>query len=259
MLVNEWGIYVSKLISRRKMIQTSIGMTGGLFAFQSALAAMCGVTPRQTAGPFYPLSKITDNSINDLTIIDGHPAHAKGEVVYLTGTVQDTRCRPVSGVLVEIWTAAASGVTTTRRTRAGWRSIRIFKGGASSYGRGRKVRFKTIVPGAYPNDPTWTRANHVHFKVTRRGYREMVTQMYFTPESFEGDKAAEVARLNDANLILRDLPMKESVIVNFQRISTAAVVGPLLAYRATGPVKVGKLVARAGEKVGDFPINISKR
>jgi protocatechuate 3,4-dioxygenase beta subunit len=40
-------------------------------------------------------------------------------------------------------------------------------------------RFKTIMPGAYPAGPGWTRPPHIHFKVTKQQYYPLTTQMYF--------------------------------------------------------------------------------
>ena len=67
--------------------------------------------------------------------------------------------------------------------------------------------FKTILPGAYPADTDWDRPPHIHFRVLKRGYHELVTQMYFKGEP-----------LNDADKILENVPkqMRGDVIVDFQ-------------------------------------------
>ncbi|MEO6227598.1 MAG: hypothetical protein ABIO61_07050 [Thermomonas sp.] len=54
---------------------------------------------------------------------------------------------------------------------------------------------RTIMPGAYPVTKEWSRPPHVHFKVARRGCRELVTQMYFDGEP-----------LNTIDKILLDVP-----------------------------------------------------
>ena len=41
------------------------------------------------------------------------------------------------------------------------------------------AKFKTIIPGAYPANKRWMRPPHIHFKVSKRGYVEITTQMYF--------------------------------------------------------------------------------
>ena len=40
-------------------------------------------------------------------------------------------------------------------------------------------QFKTIVPGYYPVNEEWLRPPHIHFKVSKLGYSELITQMYF--------------------------------------------------------------------------------
>jgi protocatechuate 3,4-dioxygenase beta subunit len=51
-------------------------------------------------------------------------------------------------------------------------------------------RFKTIKPGSYPvGEGGWVRPPHIHFRVSRRGYHELVTQMYFAGEQLnESDR-----------------------------------------------------------------------
>ncbi|MES2856407.1 MAG: intradiol ring-cleavage dioxygenase, partial [Bdellovibrionota bacterium] len=65
-------------------------------------------TPPQTKGPFYPVRKEIDQN-TDLTIRDGAPRRAKGQVIYVNGQVLGTDCLPVEGALVEIWQACESG------------------------------------------------------------------------------------------------------------------------------------------------------
>ena len=62
--------------------------------------------------------------------------------------------------------------------------------------------FKTIIPGHYPASETWIRPPHIHFKVAKRGFHELITQMYF-----KGNK------YNDSDRILRNLPKTEQALV----------------------------------------------
>lgn len=243
--------------SRRQFLRNTLGLAGGLVAGGTAVAEMCGITPAQTEGPFYPLTFITDDSINDLTIIEGHAKHARGEVVHITGRVLDTSCRPIKGALVEIWQAAESGRYNHPSDTSGLELDPDFQNwGEFVTDDDGRYAFRTIVPGHYPADVGWTRPPHVHYKVTRRGFRELVTQMYFTPESFEGAKVQLVRDLNERDLILKEVPNRESVIVRFDKIDSARTVGPLLAYRSGKLVQVGDLVAPAGAKVGNFDVTL---
>jgi protocatechuate 3,4-dioxygenase beta subunit len=36
-----------------------------------------------------------------------------------------------------------------------------------------------VFPGIYPVGGGWSRPPHIHFKVTKKGYKELTTQMYF--------------------------------------------------------------------------------
>ena len=175
--------------SRRQFLVKSIGLTGGFLAAKMAVAETCGPTPAQTPGPLYPVAKITDNSINDLTFIEGHAKLAKGEVVYITGTVTDESCRPIRDALVEVWQASESGRYDHPSDTSGLQRDPNFQnwGEFVTDVQGHYV-FKTIVPGHYPADADWFRPPHIHYKITKRGYRELVTQMYFTGNSFEGEK-----------------------------------------------------------------------
>src|SRR5690606_41819369 len=53
-----------------------------------------------------------------------------------------------------------------------------------------RYRFTTTRPGAYAVSGEWPRPPHIHFKVARRGYHELTTQMYFA-----GHELSEVDRL----------------------------------------------------------------
>ena len=82
-------------------------------------------------------------------------------------------------------------------------------GKAVSDNEGR-YRFRTIVPGAYPADTGWVRPPHIHFKIARLGYVELITQMYFSGES-----------LNGKDLILQRLKKYDQakVIVEFKPVA----------------------------------------
>ena len=75
--------------------------------------------------------------------------------------------------------------------------------------------FKTIVPGAYKVDGNWSRPPHIHFKIAKRGYHELTTQMYFAGE-----------KLNDDDQILQALSKKEQnlLVVDFVPVAGESVV-----------------------------------
>jgi protocatechuate 3,4-dioxygenase beta subunit len=113
--------------------------------------------------------------------VKGRPGRASGEVIYVQGRVLDTDCRPVAGALVEIWQANRWGRYDHEKDAGNPRPLDPnFQSWAEMLtdAEGR-YRFKTIKPGSYPAEGDWIRPPHIHFKIARRGYHELVTQMYF--------------------------------------------------------------------------------
>lgn len=173
---------------------------------RASAAPMCEATPRQAKGPFYPVVNQPDKD-TDLTSVTGRTGRALGEVVWLEGTVRDGNCNVVSDVLVEIWQACASG----RYNHPNDPNTAALDPDFQYWGRAVTdangyYRFKTILPGAYPADVGWIRPPHIHFRVMKRGYHELITQMYFAGEALNAD-----------DRILNSLSVAEqkSVIVNF--------------------------------------------
>jgi protocatechuate 3,4-dioxygenase beta subunit len=137
----------------------------------------------------------------------GHDNPAEGEVIRVTGRVLDDACRPVEGVLVDLWQADHHGryrhpadpnPAQPDPNFQGW-------GQAVTDAEGRYA-FRTIKPASYPlrflggkaDDSAGYRTPHIHFRVSRRGYAELTTQMYFAGEA-----------LNDADLVLKRVPEAE--------------------------------------------------
>ena len=171
-----------------------------------AFAESCGIlTPRQTQGPFYPVTPISNNQ--DLTRVEGRSARAKGEVVIISGVIQDKNCKPIKNATVEIWQACASGRYNhpSDPNTAPLDPNFKYSGEAITDADG-KYSFRTIIPGAYPAADNWIRPPHVHFKISALGHPGLITQMYF-----EGDA------LNSRDEILQALSPSEqdSVIVKF--------------------------------------------
>lgn len=190
-------------ISRRQLLKTSLVMGGAVLSvpFNSTSAQPASnSTPEQVMGPFYPVMKPVDQDA-DLTVIQGKPGKAKGQVIYVMGRVLDLKGNPVPGAQVEIWQANTFG----RYTHPGDRNATPLDPNFEGYGvlftdAGGRYRFKTIKPGAYPASKAWTRPPHIHFIVTAKTDR-FVTQMYFNGEA-----------LNETDLLLKDTIGKERLI-----------------------------------------------
>jgi protocatechuate 3,4-dioxygenase beta subunit len=191
--------------NRRRFLFSSAALASlatKAFAFDS-----CDITtPTQTSGPFYP-GETNFSMSNDLTQIPGKPGRALGQVIYVRGKVLDHNCRPVVGATVEIWQACATGKYNSSKDPNPAKIDPNFKYWTEAVtDKNGEYLFKTIKPGAYPADEHWDRPPHIHFKVSKLGYKELITQMYFKGEP-----------LNDPDLILREIPQAErgTVIVGF--------------------------------------------
>ncbi len=156
------------------MLQLAMaGVTAG------AATPLLAETPRQIEGPFFP-NRPQPEKDADMTRLAGRAGRAQGEMVDIAGRVVDEAGQPVAGALVDIWQANAAGRYAQERDTnpkpldpdfQGWAQLLTDADG--------RYRVRTIVPGAYPASDTWTRPPHIHFKVARRGFRELITQMYF--------------------------------------------------------------------------------
>lgn len=203
-----------KKISRRTLLASGAGT--GLFiaaacksetpAGSAAAPAGLAPTPREIEGPFYPVVDQADKDA-DLTRIGPGGAIAEGEIVRVEGRVLDQTGAPLAGAVVDIWQANAAGRYAHERDPnpapldpkfQGWAIMTTDENGR--YG------FKTVKPGAYPASDDWWRPPHIHFKVARRGYRELTTQMYFDGEA-----------LNDIDHLLQEHDAKEQASVIAQR------------------------------------------
>lgn len=171
--------------SRRDLLKHTLTASAALIGVSSLAKAQYGAqclngkTPKQPEGPFYPIVDQLDKD-NDLINIRGSQKIAKGQVILVQGVVTDQNCQAVPGVLVEIWQACHTG----KYNHAGDPNPAAldpdfqYWGKAVTNERG-EYRFRTIVPGAYPAGDGWIRPPHIHFKVSKRGYLELITQMYF--------------------------------------------------------------------------------
>lgn len=187
-------------ISRRGLLSAGAGAAAGLVAHKlgaDTVPVPCNeATVAQTEGPYYPTRDQADED-PDLTQVRGRPGRAKGDVIFVRGRVLDEACQPVVGALVEIWQANTWGRYDHEKDAANPRPLDpSFQSWAEMVtDREGRFRFKTIKPGAYPaGDQGWVRPPHIHFRVSRRGFHELVTQMYFEGEA-----------LNEADLIRKEL------------------------------------------------------
>jgi len=159
------------------------GLLGAAFGMVVGPACARSATPDEIEGPFYPVFAQKDRDF-DLTRIEGKQGVARGKVIFIRGQVLDTDGQPVEEAIVDLWQANAEGRYRHPRDGNPAPLDPFFQGWAIvPSGRDGTFRFKTIFPGAYPTSPGWMRPPHIHFKVTKPGYAELVTQMYFSDQA----------------------------------------------------------------------------
>ncbi|MCO4810319.1 MAG: hypothetical protein KC572_01875 [Gammaproteobacteria bacterium] len=184
----------SNKYNRRSIIKAGVGLAASAVPV-TAMSGPAVVTPANPEGPFYPKHEQADKD-TDLTVIEGHTERAQGQVIRVTGQVLDEEGKPVEGALVDIWQANAHGRyhheddPSTAPEDPNFQGWGIVKTDAEG-----RYAFTTIKPGAYKVDESWKRPPHIHYKVSRRGFHEITTQMYF---------AGEV--LNETDRLLQSVP-----------------------------------------------------
>lgn len=219
------------ILTRRNFMKLglqSAAISAATLGANQAFAQACGLTPAQTAGPFYPGEK-NFTADNDLTWVAGK--RALGQVIYIEGVVTDSNCQPVQGANVEIWQACETGKYNNPKDPNPAKLDPNFKYWGETYTDAEgKYIFKTILPGAYPADTDWVRPPHIHFKVSALKHRELVTQLYFAGED-----------LNEKDLILLGIPQAEraKVITKLQPVDPKRNLEP-------------------GTWIGDFNITLRK-
>ena len=168
-----------------------------------AQGASFPVTPPQAEGPFYPVEDQIDKDA-DMTQREGHEQRAEGEIFFLQGRVINTVTgAPISGALVELWQACATGKyqhpddpnpAALDPHFQYWVQVRTDAQG--------HFDVKTIIPGAYPADDDWMRPPHIHVKVHATGFPSLTTQFYFAGHP-----------LNDRDFVLQRLTPEQRVLV----------------------------------------------
>ncbi len=166
----------NKRLSRRGLLSAAAAMlaTG---AAPNARTAALALTPRQSRGPFYPVSLPLDSD-NDLTRIDGHDQAAMGVITDIYGRVLDTSGRPLAGVTVEIWQCDANGRYHHPRDTNASPDVNFQGYGRYTTDASGGYRFRTIRPVPYPG-----RTPHIHFALSGGNVQPLVTQMYLRGEA----------------------------------------------------------------------------
>jgi protocatechuate 3,4-dioxygenase beta subunit len=192
--------------ARRQLLTLGAGLALG----SSSLARdLLTPTPRQSAGPFYPVELPLDDD-NDLTRVRGQQATASGEITDLSGHVRDVNGRPIRDVRIEIWQCDAHGRYRHPRERGAAPIDAAFQG----FGHTRTdalggYRFRTIKPVPYPG-----RTPHIHIAVFASAAGPFVTQLY---------NRAEPGNTDDFLFNRIPVERRHLVLADFRAVSGAEV------------------------------------
>ena len=220
-----------KKFNRRKWLKLGAGGTIGIISLnllgckENTDLEKCVPTQYDTMGPFHPNKDQADKDF-DLTKFNGSVNKPNGELIYVRGKVTDEECMPISGALVMIWHANTHGKYTHEYDTNQIEDDPNFQGwGQMKTNEKGEYSFKTIKPGKYMFDADnddW-RAPHIHFKVARRGYHELITQMYFEEETAlnrDDVFASKLSKLEKEQVIIKSQKAiegleKDASLVNF--------------------------------------------
>ena len=179
------------------------GIIGGTISLFTRSVYALRPTATEIEGPFYPVVAQKDKDF-DLTKIEGQQGVAKGKIIMVQGRILDTDGSAIENATIDLWQANSAGRYRHPHDANQAPLDSNFQGWAIVFsGKNGVFRFKTIYPGSYPASATWTRPPHIHFKVSKNGYIEIVTQMYFPGHELNNtDRLLQRKRKEDSDLMI---------------------------------------------------------
>jgi protocatechuate 3,4-dioxygenase beta subunit len=152
------------------------------------LPAQLRATPQQVLGPYFLANSPRTRRL--------FPKATAGSQVRISGQVLSTDCTPLAGATVHVWLADPKGAYDNQDAQGNPLDIpqsqQLFRGRIVTDADG-KYSFECLRPGNY-FDSGWNlwRPAHLHIKVEKAGYKELVTQLYFdddaqNPHDIPGD------------------------------------------------------------------------
>jgi protocatechuate 3,4-dioxygenase, beta subunit len=164
-------------LNRRRFVTSMALISASGLITAHAKAQMA--TPSDAEGPFYPITPQKDMDA-DLTRVQGKPGIAKGEIIQVTGRVVDTQFNPIEDATIDLWQANSFGKYHHPHDNSAAPIDEHFQGWAIMLsGKNGAFTITTVMPGAYPLGSNNPRTPHIHLKVSKLGYVELLTQMYF--------------------------------------------------------------------------------
>ena len=160
-----------------------------LGAVHDAGVGTCEPTASDVTGPFFRAGAPSRSSLVG--------AEEPGERLEITGIVLDPDCQtPLDGAVIDVWQADAEGRYDTNSADYRLRALLM------SDGEGR-FAFTSVRPGNYPDAGGW-RPAHIHFTISRPGYRSVTTQLYFEGDPYLApNDSCGVCNSDEESLIIR--------------------------------------------------------
>ena len=149
----------------------------------------CILTSDDILGPYY----LAASPVTTQVASPDEP----GTRLFISGTVYSNDCMtPIEGAKIEVWQANAAAQYDTSQN---------FELRATMYSDADgHYAYETIMPGAYLNGNQY-RPKHIHYRVSREGFPELITQLYFEgdpyipadPWASQADAAMRIIPLNE--------------------------------------------------------------
>ncbi|MBY0550514.1 MAG: hypothetical protein K2W95_24760 [Candidatus Obscuribacterales bacterium] len=176
-------------------------------------------TPAQVEGPYF-LANSPATTPLDLTAAGG-----KGDKFELSGQVVSTDGTLINGATVHVWLADVAGAYDNQDAQGNAIALPPAKHrlrGRIITGADGKYTFKAVRPGNYPLSQNGTdfRPGHIHVKVEAKGYRTLVTQLYFQDDEYnlqdlDGDGFFKPELLIHASPVVPDGKSVQKGVYNF--------------------------------------------
>lgn len=199
-------------MTRRRFLHNAAGLALATLAHRGWSAVE--PTPRQSAGPFYPVEIPLDDD-NDLVHVAGQDGVARGRISDLSGRLLDRNGRPLRATRIEIWQCDANGRYRHPRDPGEGAIDPRFQGfGRALTDADGRYRFLTIRPVAYPG-----RTPHIHVAVYPQGGEPFVTQLYVAGEP-----------RNDGDFLYRRIPVEQRDRVTAEFAAGTTASDPLRAH-----------------------------
>ena len=138
-------------------------------------------TPQLTTGPFFPLSRPSDQDW-DLTRVAGGTGIAQGVIIVVRGRITTEAGTTMPNARLDVWQTNGLGRYHHPSDESGLPLDPNFQGSGVIHADAEgDYRFRTVMPQPYER-----RQRHIHFDV-RGKKRMLITQMFFPGEPNERD------------------------------------------------------------------------